>query len=188
MSRRNSKLLVIDASIAKGSGDRRYNPIGSSPGDLSRKCLVAVREEKHIAVFSCLLRREWRNHASLYSTEWLKAMERKNLTADNEGEEFSGLLDGARQSLASENHRAALAKDFHLVKSALATGQTILSNERKLPTLVATVCRTITEFTALYYANPAVEEDACILWIKAGAEKDAERRIDVWAESHRGSD
>jgi hypothetical protein len=187
MSRRNSKQLVIDASISKGSSDRKFNPMGSNPADLSRKCLAAVREEKHIAVFSVLLRQEWRNHASLYSSEWLKAMDRKNLTVEIEGEEFSGLLGGIRQCLASEKHRAALAKDFHLVRSALASGQTILSNERRLPMLVATACRTITEFATLYYANPDLEGEACILWIKAGAEKDAERRIDVWAERHRGS-
>ncbi len=184
MSRKNCKQLVIDASIAKGSGDRRFNPIGSSPGDLSRKCLAAVREERHIAVFSCLLRREWRHHASLYSSEWLKTMERKNLVADNEGEEFVGLLGPACACHDSETHRTALAKDFHLVRSALASGQTILSNETNFPTFIAKACPTVHELTSLFYANPAVEGDACRLWIKAGAEKDADRRIDIWARNH----
>lgn len=184
MSRRNSKRLVIDACVSMESIGRKFNPMGSNPGDLSRKCLDAVREESHIAIFNRLLRREWRIHASRYASEWLKAMDRKNLTADVEGEQFSVLLESACGCLPVEAHRAALAKDFHLVQSALASGQTILSNEVAFPGFVANACSAVRELASLYYANPSVEGEACRLWIKAGAEKDAGRRIDVWAKNH----
>jgi len=184
MSRRNSKRLVIDACISFESIDRKFNPMGSNPGDLSRKCLDAVREENHIAVFNRLLRREWRDHASRYATEWLRGMDRKNLTADVGGEEFSILLEAACGCLAHQAHRAALAKDFHLVQSALASGQTILSNEVEFPRFVANACSAVPELAWLYYANRRLEGDACRLWIKAGAEKEANRRIDRWAETH----
>ena len=161
--------------------------MGIAPGDLSRKCLVAVREEKHIAVFSIMLRREWRNHAGLYATEWLRIMERKNQIVDHEGKEFSGLLNPACRALAFESQRVALAKDFHLIQSALATGQTILSNERKFPALLAAVYHVVEEFSSLHYSNPAVEGEACILWIKAGAENDADRQIDVWTEKYQNA-
>lgn len=187
MSLANSKQLVIDANLALGSNDRMFNPMGENPGDRNRRCLLAVREEKHVAIFNLKLRREWRAHASPFAIGWLQNMERKNLTADEEGERFSGLSASACDCLASEGNKRALAKDFHLVQSALATGQLILSNEREFPRFVALACGEVPELLLLHYANPAVEGDACILWIKAGASKEADRRIDAWVRSHQRS-
>jgi hypothetical protein len=187
MSGKNSKQLVIDANLALGSNDRMFNPMGGKPGDRNRRCLLAIREEKHKAVFSLKLRQEWRAHASPSAIAWLQDMERKNLIVSENGEQFSDLLNPACGCLPSLGHKGALAKDFHLVQSALATEQLILSNERQFPQLVALACAAVKELLQLHYGNPAVEGDACILWIKAGAEKDADRRIDVWAEDHLNS-
>jgi hypothetical protein len=184
MSWKNSKQLVLDASLATGSSDRMFNPMGGNPGDRNRRCLLAIREEKHVAVFNLKLRREWRDHASPFAIGWLQDMERKSLVADKEGERFAILLKSACDCLPSEGHKAALAKDIHLVRSALATGQLILSNEKEFPKFVALACDAVWEFLLLHYASPAFEGNACILWIKAGAAKDADRRIDAWVENH----
>ena len=111
-------------------------------------------------------------------------MDMKERIVEEEGRAFSGLLAPACGCQKTDSHKADLEKDFHLVQSALASGQTILSNETNFPRFVASACPTISELALLYYANPAVEGDACILWIKAGAEKEADRRIDMWVENH----
>ena len=103
---------------------------------------------------------------------------------ENEGKEFAHLLDRAFAVLTTE--KESLAKDFHLIQSALASGQLIVSIESRFPQIVSVASKAVPEFTLLYFANPAVERDACIQWINDGAEKDALRRIDAWAESHRG--
>jgi len=112
-------------------------------------------------------------------------MDLKNRTVDEEGERFSELLAPACDCQSTDRNRAGLEKDFHLEQSALATDQTIISREAKFPTFIAKACPTVRELTLLYYANPAVEGDDCRLWIKGGAEKDAVRRIDVWADNHQ---
>lgn len=188
MSSRNRKKLVIDANLAFGSSDPMYNPMSDIAGDMNRRCLDAVWEEGHIAVFSGQLRREWRDHAGRSATRWLQSMELKNRAVDEEGERFSELLAPACGCQSTDGHRADLEKDFHLVRSALASEQTIISRETRFPALIAKACPTVQELASLYYANPAVEGDACRLWIKACAEKDAVRRIDVWAENHSRSD
>jgi hypothetical protein len=104
------------------------------------------------------------------------------------GDEFAPHLDRACASLEPGRWRDALRKDSHLIQSALATGQLILSNEKELPQIVALACNAVRSLLQLHYANPAVEGDACILWIKSGAEKDADRRIDVWVENHIKND
>jgi hypothetical protein len=184
MSSRNRKKLVIDANLAFGSSDPMYNPMSDVAGDMNRRCLEAVWEEGHVAVFNEQLRREWRDHAGRSARRWLQTMELKNRVVDEEGKEFLALLTPACGCQSTNRHKADLEKDFHLVRSALATEQTIISLETKFPTFIAKACSAVQELTSLYYANPAVEGDACRRWIKAGAEKDADRRIDSWVENY----
>jgi hypothetical protein len=185
MSRLNSKRLVLDASLALGSNDPMFNPVGNAPGDRNRKCLEAVWEEEHVAVFNRQLRREWRDHASRSAAAWLQRMTQKSRTVVDEGNDFSRLLLPACDCLPSAGEKADLAKDFHLVQSALATGQLILSNEVRFPRHVTRACEAVTELAQLYYGNPDVEDEVCRLWIKAGADKEPDRRIDSWFANHQ---
>jgi hypothetical protein len=187
MSSKNRKKLVIDANLALGSSDPMYNPMSEVDGDMNRRCLDAVWEEGHFAVFNRQLRGEWRKHASRSAIKWLQTMELKSRTVDEEGESFSNLLAPACNCLSSDRHKADLEKDFHLVRSALATEQTIISREMNFPIFIANACPTVHELASLYYANPDIEGEACRLWIKAGAEKNDERRIDIWAKNHKKS-
>ena len=182
MSLRNRKQIVIDANIGRGSSDdKRFNPLIGSLGDHSHQCLQAFWEERHFAVFSKKLRDEWDKHANSYAKSWLSRMTLKSRILNEEGEQFVELLGPACSCLAIDGYRAALAKDFHLVQSALASGQLILSNETKFPHYIGMACDSVPALTQLHYANPQVEGEECKLWIKAGAEKEPRRRIDVWA-------
>jgi hypothetical protein len=184
MSRLSSKQLVLDASVAKGSSDQMYNPTGQIPGDRNRNCLQAVWEEEHVSVFNHELRIEWRNHASPSALAWLQRMTQKSRVIVEEGNAFSGLLEPTCVCQPTEGQRAAVGKDFHLIRSALATGQLIVSNETRFPRYVAVACVSVPKLLELHYGNPVLEGEACRLWIKAGAEKDAGRRIDQWAANH----
>lgn len=185
MSKWNCKQLVLDASLALGSNDLMFNPKGDVAGDRNRRCLQAVWEEEHVAVFNHQLQREWRNHASPSATAWLQRMIQKSRTVVDEGSEFSAMLQPACDCLQSDEAKADLAKDFHLVQSALATGQLILSNEMRFPGHVTRACAAVPELARLHYGNPQVEGKDCRLWIKAGAEKEPNRRIDTWFANHR---
>lgn len=172
--------LVVDANIAQSAGTSDV-PVSY----YSRECLNAIRDSGHVAVFCERLLVEWSEHASLASRRWWKSMTARKRIERREGMEFAQLLDRSCACLEHESRRDDLRKDFHLVQSALASDQTILSNERNFPLLVANACAKVRELTRLYFANPALEGEPCILWIKAGAEKEADRRIDEWAEIHR---
>jgi hypothetical protein len=184
MSRLNSKQLVLDANLSKGIGDMRFNPLEQTQGGAFRKLLEAVREEGHIAVFNRQLRSEWMKHGSAWAKDkWLSVMERRGQTLDAEGAEYMDVCDSASRELSNEGERVALAKDYHLIQSALATGQLILSDELVFPRLVAQASRAVAKLKDLYYANPSEEGESCRLWVKAGAENQPERRIDRWAEN-----
>jgi len=185
MSRLNSKQLVLDASLALGSNDQMFNPVGDGAGDWNRKCLTAVWEEEHVAVFNRQLQREWRDHASPSALRWLQRMTQKSRMVVDEGNDFSALLQPACDCLQSAGEKEGLAKDFHLVRSALATGQLILSNELRFPRYATQACEAVPELAQLYYGSPQIEGEDCRLWIKAGAEKEPDRRIDNWFANHQ---
>ncbi len=185
MSRFNRKQLVLDASLALGSSDSMFNPVGDAPGDRNRTCLEAVWEEEHVAVFNRRLQREWRDHASRSAAAWLQRMTQKSRTVVDEGNDFSRLLQPACDCLPSAGEKADLGKDFHLVQSALATGQLILSNEMRFPRHVTRACATVPELAQLYYGSPGIEGEDCRLWIKAGADKEPGRRVDNWFANHQ---
>jgi hypothetical protein len=185
MSWKNSKQLVVDANVGQGSSnDKMFNPVLEDSGAQSRQCLQAIWEERHVAVFSGNLRDEWGRHASSYAKRWLRNMEQKSRIMEEDGERFAELAIPACACLSTAGEKAALAKDLHLIQSALATGQLIVSNEVRFPRYVALACAAVQELASLYYANPTVEGDRCRRWIKAGAEKDADRRIDSWVENY----
>jgi hypothetical protein len=59
-----------------------------------------------------------------------------------------------------------------------------LSNEIRFAQQVSYACNSVSALLSLHYGNPALEGENCRLWIKAGAEKEAERRIDHWVLNH----
>jgi hypothetical protein len=179
MTRNNRKRLVIDANVARSAGDSDV-PVSH----YSRAALDAILQGEFIAVFSVALRTEWNKHASLHSKLWWASMFARRRVENNDGLEFATHLDRACSCLEQDKLKEALAKDFHLLQSALASGRTIISNEKNLPKLVAIAGSKVRELSMLYYANPAVEGDNCILWLRAGAELEADRRIDVWESNH----
>jgi hypothetical protein len=180
MTRKNGKRLVIDANIARAAGT------GEVPSSrYSRASLEVVLQGEFVVVFNQSLRQEWRDHSSKYARIWWRSMSAQKRIENSEGEEYTQHLDRACACLEHGSWKEALRKDFHLIRSALATGRIIISNEKNFPNLVAKTCREVPVLSTLYYANPAVEGDACILWIVAGAANDAGRHIEVWAQNHQ---
>jgi hypothetical protein len=178
MTRKNRKRLVIDANIASSAG--------TSPATVSlysRRCLETIRIDEHIAVFSSALRLEWRNHASLLAKQWQVAMQQRGRIEDAEGAEFANLTESACACLSGKSKAEALRKDFHLVQSALATDQILLTNETRLPNHLRSSCASVPELLRIFIANPAVEQEECIEWIKAGAKKEPKRRADRFTHS-----
>ena len=185
MSQNGGKQIVIDACVASccSSGDI-FDPHPEHSGTHCRNCLMAIAQGGHFAVFNRKLMKEWDDHASRFARHWRVEMILTEKVLQNiEGEEYSYLLECACAVLTTE--KDALANDFHLVQSALATGQLIVSIERRFPQIVSVASKTIVVLALLYFANPDVEGDKCIRWIRDGAEKHLKRHIDVWARSHR---
>lgn len=175
--------LAIDANIAHSAGS------SDVPSSLySRNCLNAVLEHGHVAVFGQLLQGEWKEHASLHSKRWWRSMMARKRIEFQDGREFAGHMEPACACLVHDRWKDDLRKDFHLVQTALAADNTVLSNERSFPKYVAIACKSVRALASLYYACPALEGEASIQWIEAGATPEADRQIESWARSFCGAD
>ena len=70
MIKKQSKSLVVDASVARAVGDPPNNPCSQSCKD----CLVQIRNSKHNICMTPEIQKEWNEHASSYSVKWLANM------------------------------------------------------------------------------------------------------------------
>ena len=66
MIKKQSKSLVVDASVARAAGDPPNNPCS----EICRDCLVQIRDSKHNICMTPEIQKEWDDHASRFSRKW----------------------------------------------------------------------------------------------------------------------
>jgi hypothetical protein len=183
MSTKNSKLLVIDASVLKASGDE--NAIYPT----SKHCyqfLQNVLEICHRAVLTRALETEWNNHTSRFGQAWRGKMERRGKLIRIKSLEDSDLrakiymADILLENL-TENQRSQVKKDIHLIEAALATDKIVVSLDdntaRRFFTLAAQGVEELSELKAIAWINPDKPEESSIAWLKGGANPEPERLL-----------
>lgn len=192
MSTKNSKLLVIDASVLKASGDE------NATYPTSKHCyqfLQNVLEICHRAVLTRALETEWNNHKSRFGQAWRGKMERTGKLVRIKSLEDSDLrakiymtdifLANYMAEILSENltekNRLEIKKDIHLLEAALATDKIVVSLDdntaRRFFTLAAQGVEELSELKAIAWINPDKPEESPIAWLKCGANPEPERLL-----------
>ncbi|PZU93156.1 MAG: hypothetical protein DCE90_17045 [Pseudanabaena sp.] len=192
MSTKNSKLLVIDASVLKASGDEN----ASYP--TSKHCyqfLQNVLRICHRAVLTRDLEKEWNNHTSNFGQRWRGEMERRGKLIRIKSLKDSELrakiymtdsfLDNYMAEILSEKltekNRLDVKKDIHLIEAALATDKIVISLDdntaRRFFALAAQGVEELSELKAIAWVNPDKPDESPIEWLKNGANAEPERRL-----------
>ena len=192
MSTKNSKLLVIDASVLKASGDE------NATYPTSKHCyqfLQNVLEICHRAVLTRALETEWNNHRSRFGQAWRGKMERKGKLIRVKSLEESDLrakiymtdsflANYMSESLSenlTEKNRSAVKKDIHLIEAALATDKIVVSLDdntaRRFFALAAQGVEELSELKAIAWVNPDKPDESPIEWLKNGANAEPERML-----------
>lgn len=164
MSRKMSKALVIDASVARSAGETDH-PVSSA----CRRTLSTVLKVCHRVVMCKEIVREWEKHQSRYSSIWLAAMQSKGKIVRIEIPEESSLSERLWRLDVGEKRIKAMLKDVHLVEAARQTDFRILSGDEAARGLFCSASEQIDELKPIHWINPVIEEDNCIEWLKAGA-------------------
>ncbi len=164
MTRKMSKRLVIDASVARSAGETDH-PLSSA----CRLTLATVLKVCHRVVMCQQIRKEWAKHQSRYASGWLAAMQSRGKIVRVEIPE-EGTLPVLLKSLdVGSKGLKTMQKDLHLVAASLLTDHRIISSDEAARSLFRTASEQIEELRQIHWVNPIIEEDQCIEWLKAGA-------------------
>ena len=111
MSKKRSRVLVIDASVARAAGETEH-PVSSA----CRRFLRAVLEICHRVAVNEEIRAEWQKHQSRFTRKWRRSMAaRKKPLSD-----IPVVPTGLDLERFAPRHREAVKKDLCLLEAALA--------------------------------------------------------------------
>jgi len=183
MSTKNSKLLVIDASVLRASGDE------NATHPTSKNChqfLQNVLDICHRAVLTRDLEIEWNKHNSRFAQAWRGTMGRKkklistNPLKDSALRAKICLIDVILPDL-TDNQRSDVKKDIRLIEAALATDKIVISLDdntaRKYFTRAAKEVEDLSELKVITWVNPDKPEESPIEWLRSGANIEPERLL-----------
>ncbi|MEP7124489.1 MAG: hypothetical protein ABJE95_26410 [Byssovorax sp.] len=167
-----ARSIVVDASIAKASGER---------GEIAIACarvLATFRRSDHTVVTSRRLRAEWNRHASRLANTWLVDMVSRGRFVEVDAHE--GETDDDALAAAAAAHDAALdamRKDLLLIEAALAADKRILSLDEKARRAFGRASGSVMAFRQILWANPSRAEDLVDAWLRDGARRESAREL-----------
>ena len=164
--------LVVDANIAQSSGHSE-----DQTSINSREFLEILRDFGHRIVMSTDIEREWNDHYSGFSTDWLTTMTTTGKVHNLGNVQDQELRNKIELSAPDIHIFKIMQKDTHLLEAALVTDMTVASSDKRVHGHFCHVCQHIEEIRAVMWVNPVVAEDACAGWLKQGAPEEAETSI-----------
>lgn len=171
MTRKMSRRIVIDASVARSAGTTEEHPT-------SRRCrqfLGAVLEICHHMVFTEEVEQEWKKHRSPFAIRWQATMESKRKV-----DRITAQLDirpGILSALTTEARRAAMLKDAHLVAAAMASDGVIASGDKKARSYFAKIAPQVEGLGKVAWVDVGYSDDDALKWAEAGARTETGRRL-----------
>ena len=148
MSARNTRLLVVDASVVRSAGQTE-RPVSSS----CRNCLEAIRCICHRVAVTPAIREEWNRHMSRFSRKWRRSMaaRRKPLKPVAPASlpiDTSAYADPAREQIE---------KDMPLLEAALAADRIIVTRDESLKLALKRRPDGMTLFRSIRWINPVTD-------------------------------
>jgi hypothetical protein len=165
-----SKVLIIDASVARSAGISE-NPVSSS----TRRFLYAVLEICHRMALTPAIRDEWSRHQSKFAQRWRLAMYAKKKTVVLEAREDAGLRARILGTSRTNEQSHAMLKDMPLVEAALQTDHIVVSRDED-----ARAFFQIRELSTITWVNPVAEPERVLQWMEQGAPA-----VDEWRLGRR---
>ena len=179
MRSRDSKRLVVNASVARAAGGEEATV------SVSISCtefLETFRDEcPHHVVMTPELSDEWEENQSKFAATWLRSMIARKRFDYVEPPVNQALRDEIEGTATSENEIEDMQKDFHLLEAAQATDQTIISLDETIRQLFARASQRVGEIRDIVWVNPErTEEEEPLVWLQNGAPPEDHRKLRAW--------
>jgi hypothetical protein len=163
MSKKTSKCLVIDASVARASGQvTASNSVAISCRDF----LMGVLQICHRLVMTTEISNEWKKHASQFAFKW-----RVSMNARKKVERLANVHDDAlrakiEKSMPEGQNHQVILKDIPLIEAAMATDHIIITRDDKALEVFNKMSQEVNELKSLSWINPAKKEDTAVDWLR----------------------
>ena len=182
MIKKQSKSLVVDASVARAAGDPPNNPCS----EICRDCLVQIRDSKYNICMTPEIQKEWDDHASRFSRKWQANMIAKkqfsyqSLSADSSLrkiiEESVLIFYTDLSDEAIFNIKNSIFKDCCLIEAVLVSDKTVVSLDDKTARIYfSQAAKQIKEIQEIVWVNPSKNKEKPIEWLMNGAPAETER-------------
>ncbi|MEJ3718001.1 hypothetical protein C1I59_17665 [Paenibacillus polymyxa] len=172
--RKESKAIVIDASVARAVGVKEH-PTSSK----SRHFLEEFLKTTHFFVMTPEIKREWDKHQSIIALTF-----RRRMIATKRMKAFSEevvIKDDLRTTIdalkGSERKRKAIEKDALLIEAALVSDNTIVSCDDKVRAYLCSSSALIGYIRDTVWVNPINENEEPINWLRNGAPNEHEKTL-----------
>ncbi len=185
MSQKESKTLIIDASVARAAGTMA---IGQYSPETKKKCrafLDNVYEICHKIGWNEAIKNEWKKHETESSLLWLANMQgRGKLKVITSRKNMAFRKKVAMANLGNQV-QGAVEKDIILIEAAWSSDKTIVSLDDKAKNHFASFCAQEKELSDICWVNPSNIKEKPIEWLENGALKEKERLLGYSKHSQR---
>jgi hypothetical protein len=168
-----SRVLVIDASIARAAGDVSMHPTSHD----CRVFLQAVLKVCHRMVMTDPIREEWKRHQSRFARQWRTSMMARRKV---EFVEVASHLSLERRITRVESDAAIAAvmeKDRRLIEAALVTEQRVISLDDRMRKHLQDHLSKLPEVHSICWVNPSTADEQAIAWLESGAPAERTRML-----------
>jgi hypothetical protein len=169
-----SKRLVIDASIAQAAGGMDAVELGSKQ---CRDFLTKVLNVCHRLVMTPDISEEWNKHQSGFARRWRTSMHARRKVVRADIVNNDALCARIEALMSNDSDRTAVWKDMCLIEAALAADKIVTSRDETVRNLFADAAQHIWELREIVWVNPTIETEQPVAWLEAGAPNDAERQL-----------
>ncbi len=170
-----SKLLVIDASVARSCGAPNATfPTSKNCRDLLNSILTIC----HRMVLTGDIKEEWDKHQSIYAKKWRSSMVAKRKVVYRlDIDSNQALRDQLDKVAESDRPREAMWKDCHLLEAAIATDGIVISLDEKAREPFKKAAQTIKELQEIMWTNPDKPEEEVLEWLSNSALVEQKRQL-----------
>ena len=174
MHQRDSKRLVIDASVARASG----GPEAVFPtSKYCRDFLKAVLHICHQVVMTTEIRKEWKKHRSGYARTWQTSMVARKKVHDVEPKANKAFNSKLESTVTSDRDLEAFKKDLPLIDAALATDCSVVSLDDQVRRILSASAQRVGEIRYITWVNPSKTNESPITWLENGAKPEKSRSL-----------
>jgi hypothetical protein len=168
-----SRLLVIDASIARAAGEVSMHPTSRS----CREFLQAVLRHGHRMAMPEDIQEEWNKNQSRFARGWRTSMVARKRIEFVEVAPHLTLEKRVARAVADEFLAVIIDKDRRLIEAALVIEKRVTSLDDHVRKHLQDHLSRLLEIRSICWVNPCAPEEEAVAWLEAGAPAERTRLL-----------